>query len=208
MAKCKSGLGVGALCLATHAREAGARAPPTYGDLSPLPEDNGALGRWQSPACWWGWGGEGSVSTTVGYVSAWPACFWLEGGRLTCESQGWRLRRAWDGHCVLSPSWGASIRPPPGPRGLGPEQPTCVASEARVLSQGQVLSLAAPHSLGQPGGCGRSRGQGSRMETGRAPAQAVQTPTASPPKPRRGGMAIGGQVCLAPALRESGDLPS
>lgn len=132
MAKRKSGLGVGALCLATHAREAGARAPPTCEDLSPLPEDDGALGRWQSPACWWGWGGEGSVSTAVGHVSAWPACFWLEGGRLTRESGletekglGWTL-------CPFSLLGHLHQTP----RGSRPEQPKCVASEARSLQSG------------------------------------------------------------------------
>lgn len=92
-----------------------------------------------------------------------PACFWLEGGRLTHESQwAWRLRRAWDGHCVLSPSWGTSIRLLWGSGTRAQSSPCAWPQKPGVLSQGQGgdPGLAAP--LSGPAGLQAEPGPGLR----------------------------------------------
>ena len=90
---------------------------------------------------------------------------------------------------------GAPPSDPPGLETRAAQVRGLRSQESSVRARVVTPGLAAPDSLGQPGGCGRSRGQGSRMQTGRASAQAVQTPTASPPKPRRGRHGHRGAKC-------------
>lgn len=114
MSKCKSGLGW------RWEPSAWPIVPRRLGPGYHLPVARGQWGTGQAAVAGLlvEGGGQGSVSTAAGHMRARPACFWLEGGRLMHESQAWRLRRAWDEHCVLSPSWGTSIRLP---WGSGPE---------------------------------------------------------------------------------------
>lgn len=123
-------------------------------------------------------------------------------------SQGWRLRRAWDGHCVLSPSWGTSIRPP-GARDQS--SPSAWPQKPGVFSQGQGGDPRAgsPRLPGPAWGVRAEPGPGL-THADRSCLSPGSADTYSLPTQAKTGAAwpSGGQVCLAPALCESGDLPS